>query len=273
MAIQGLELFRNAFANYNDQYTLIGGVACHLAMTDAGLDFRATKDLDIVLCIEAITPEFVNTLWEFIAAGGYLEQEMSEQEMDEQENGIPQGNKPQRREQFYRFAKPTNSDYPFMLELFSRVPDTVNLQPPATLTPIPMGGQADSLSAILLDDDYYHCIAQGRAVIDGVPILGAEYILPFKAKAWLDLSARKARGEPIDSRNIKKHRNDVLRLSNLLTPTQAVAIPDVIKADLHSFLVALENEANINLRDFDIRNRSLAELVQTLRDIYGLAHE
>jgi len=262
MAIQGLELFKNTFADYSDQYTLIGGVACHLAMNDVGLAFRATKDLDIVLCIEAITPVFVNTLWEFIAAGGYLEQEMGEQKKD-----------PQRREQFYRFAKPANKNYPFMLELFSRVPDAVNLQPPATLTPIPMDGQADSLSAILLDDDYYQCIAQGRTVIEGIPILGPEYILPFKAKACLDLSARKAKGEQVDSRDIKKHRNDVLRLFNLLSPLQTVAIPDVIKIDLNHFLASLENEDKINLRDFDIRNRSLAEVLQTLRDIYGLAHE
>lgn len=32
-------------------------------------------------------------------------------------------------------------------------------------------------------------------------------------KAWLDLSERKAAGEDIDSKNIKKHKNDVFRLA------------------------------------------------------------
>ena len=37
---------------------LFGGTACDLALTEAGLQFRATKDLDIVLCIEALDAAF-----------------------------------------------------------------------------------------------------------------------------------------------------------------------------------------------------------------------
>ena len=52
--VKGLDLFREHFRSYADRYVLIGGAACDLAMGEAGLDFRATKDLDIVLCLEAI---------------------------------------------------------------------------------------------------------------------------------------------------------------------------------------------------------------------------
>jgi hypothetical protein len=50
---------------------LIGGAACDLAMTDAGLAFRATKDLDIVLYAEALDAEFVRAFWDFVRGGGY----------------------------------------------------------------------------------------------------------------------------------------------------------------------------------------------------------
>ena len=46
-------------------------------MEEAGLDFRATKDLDIVLCIEALNSEFVKAFWEFIKMGKYRIQEKS----------------------------------------------------------------------------------------------------------------------------------------------------------------------------------------------------
>jgi hypothetical protein len=46
--VEGLELFRDHFRGFTDQYVLIGGAACDLAMVKAGLAFRATKDLDIV---------------------------------------------------------------------------------------------------------------------------------------------------------------------------------------------------------------------------------
>lgn len=54
--VKGLDVFRGHFAGYEDQYVLIGGTAATLAMAEAGLEFRATKDLDIVLHIEALIP-------------------------------------------------------------------------------------------------------------------------------------------------------------------------------------------------------------------------
>ena len=45
----GVDRFRAHFAGHEHQYVLIGGAACELIMDEVGLDFRATKDLDIVL--------------------------------------------------------------------------------------------------------------------------------------------------------------------------------------------------------------------------------
>jgi len=44
--VTGVDRFRAHFADHDHQYVLIGGAACELIMDDAGLDFRATKDLD-----------------------------------------------------------------------------------------------------------------------------------------------------------------------------------------------------------------------------------
>ena len=38
------------------------------------------------------------------------------------------------------------------------------------------------------------------------------HIILFKIKAWLDLSERRENGEHIDSKNIKKHKNDIMRI-------------------------------------------------------------
>lgn len=48
--VKGLDVFRAWFADYPDQYILIGGTAATLAMEEAGLDFRATKDLECQRC-------------------------------------------------------------------------------------------------------------------------------------------------------------------------------------------------------------------------------
>mgnify|MGYP003526913084 CR=1 FL=1 len=47
--VRGLDVFREHFAGHADQFVLIGGTAATLAMEEAGLEFRATKDLDIAM--------------------------------------------------------------------------------------------------------------------------------------------------------------------------------------------------------------------------------
>ena len=69
--VNGIELFREHFSDYKDQYTIIGGFACDLLMTDAGLNFRKTVDIDMVIIVEALTTEFAEAFWRFISKGGY----------------------------------------------------------------------------------------------------------------------------------------------------------------------------------------------------------
>ena len=96
--VRGLELFRAHFDQFRDRYALIGGTACDLAMNEVGLGFRATKDLDIVLWVEALDEPFVLAFWDFINKGGYQTQQTS--------TGKPQ---------FYRFQHPQDASYPSML--------------------------------------------------------------------------------------------------------------------------------------------------------------
>ena len=101
--VKGLDTFRNHFAGYEEQYVLIGGAACDIVFESNDASFRATRDLDMVLIVEALTPEFGEKLWEFIEIGRYR-------------NKATNGQKPQ----FYRFDKPEDDTYPKMIELFCR---------------------------------------------------------------------------------------------------------------------------------------------------------
>ncbi len=107
----GLDVFREYFAGHADQFVLIGGTAATLATEEAGLEFRATKDLDIVLHIEALSPAFGEVFWSFVEAGGYEFRRASE-------TGRPI---------FNRFQKPSDKRFPIMLELFFRAPNGIKL--------------------------------------------------------------------------------------------------------------------------------------------------
>ena len=233
--VLGIERFREWFRGYEDHYAIIGGTACDLLMAEEGLDFRGTKDIDLVLIVEAISPEFGRRFWEFVRNAGY--------EHCNKSTGQPQ---------FYRFTHPKVSEYPFMIELFSRKVDAIELPEEAVLTPLPMDEDVSSLSAILLDEDYYQLLRSGTVIVDGVTVLGAAYLIPFKAKAWLDLTARKANGENVDSKNIRKHKNDVFRLSALLIPGKTISVNQTVWDDLQAFFAAMQDE------DVDTKQLKLA---------------
>jgi hypothetical protein len=50
----------------------------------------------------------------------------------------------------------------------------------------------------------------------------------LKARAWLDLTERKNNGVSIDEKDIKKHRNDVFRLLQILSPDNKITTPESI---------------------------------------------
>ena len=250
--VRGLDLFRKHFSGFADRYVLIGGAACDLIMNNVGLPFRVTKDLDIVLCVEALDVAFAEAFWAFVAAGEYQIRETAA------------GQK-----QFYRFQRPVNRAYPEMLELFSRAPDTLSIAEGSHLTPIPVSDEISSLSAILLDEDDYAWIHSGKRDVEGVSILGAEYLIPLKAKAWLDLRARKNAGHNVDSASIKKHKNDILRLFQVIDPDAGVEPPAPIVKDMRSFLEQISTE-NVDLKAFGLGSTSLENILHAFRKLYRI---
>ena len=249
--VTGIDRFREWFRGYEEQYAIIGGAACDLLMSEDGMDFRATKDIDLVLIVEAITPDFGKQFWQFVKDAGYEHRNKS--------TGLPQ---------FYRFSHPTAGGYPFMIELFSRRAEAINLPDDAVLTPLPMEDDVSSLSAILLDDDYYELVRSGTVMVDGVNVLDAAYLIPFKAKAWLDLTQKKAAGQSVDSKNIRKHKNDVFRLSALLTQQSNVVVTETVLADLRAFLTAMQEET-VDLKQLGVI-RDKATIIADIIRIYNL---
>ena len=45
--VTGIDSFKEWFKGSEEQYAIIGGTVCDILMTEEGLDFRATKDIDL----------------------------------------------------------------------------------------------------------------------------------------------------------------------------------------------------------------------------------
>ena len=206
--VKGLDTFQKYFADYEEQYVLIGGAACDILFESNEVNFRATRDLD------------------------------------------------------YRFDKPEDDNFPKMIELFCR--SDFKLKDAKGITPIHIDDEVSSLSAILLNDDYYKALLNGKEVRKGLSVLRPEYIILFKAKAYLDLKKQKDLGERVDSSDIKKHKKDVLRIASELMLEKVEELPTAVDADIHSFIDLLEQEPfdQNSLKRYGLKNENIMELLK-----------
>ena len=254
----GIEKFREYFKAFADSYVIIGGTACDIILEDAGFTPRATKDFDIILVVEALEPEFVKQFWAFIKDGNYGQKEKSPEER-----------------KYYRFLHPENTAFPKQVELFSRIPDLLDLDEDTHLTPIPVDDDLSSLSAILLDEDYYNYTLQHSIVEDGVHIASIEALICLKAKAFLNMSMRKADGEKIDEKNIRKHKTDVFRMAVMLTAENVFELPESIRADLQDFTNRIKGElpGQAMFKEMGLGNMAPEKVFQQLLNNFQLDGE
>ena len=249
--VRGLDRFKEHMVGLEDSYAVIGGTACEVLLEDADLEFRATKDIDMVLLVEGRLPEAAAAVWRLVRAGGYS-----------------CGWKGSARAHFYRFTEPTDPGFPVMIELFSAAPDFIDEDAGIVVAPMPLDDEVSSLSAILLDEDYYRFMKGRCEIVDGIAVLGETGLIPFKAKAFLDLSQRKAIGEHVDSRDLRKHKNDVLRLAQILKPGQHVELAPTIRADMSEFCDKISDD-DANMRQLGI-SASYEDIIELIRDTYRL---
>ena len=157
-----------------------------------------------------------------------------------------------------------------MVELFSKEPDGLSL--PADTCIIRLDAEADivSLSAILLDPVYFEALQNAKRLANGVTILDQSILIPFKARAFLDLTKRRDDGDgKVKGGDIKKHRNDVFRLSQLLPGDAVVQVSDPLREDMRQFLRAIEEEGKLNPKDLKV-SMTLEEAIIFLRKAYGV---
>lgn len=221
--VNGLEKFREKFEKFNEEYAVIGGTACSILMEDAGLEFRTTKDVDMVLIIDARRyTEFGKAFWDFIKEGQYTCGE-------------------QKREKtcFYRFTAPRGG-YPSQIELLSKSPDPLVV--PRGIRRVSIAEDVSSLSAIILDESYYNLLSEGCDILDGIRVLKPEYLILYKMKARMNLKESKEKGVHVNTDDYKKHKNDVFRLLPLLPVDLKITLPEKIQHDVEVFLDSMKDE-------------------------------
>ncbi|MFA6677200.1 MAG: hypothetical protein WCS34_06385 [Bacteroidales bacterium] len=244
--VKGIDKFREIFKYFTDNYVIIGGTACDVALSGTIMKPRATDDIDMILIVENMTTEFTKTFWKFIKEGGYKKEKRKRGE----------GKTP--AYELYRFED-GDEGYPVKIELLSRHSDILGQPSGFHIEPIPAGEDVSSLSAIMMDEAYYNLTIENSYIKDSVRYASPLALICLKVKAYLNLTADRASGRQVNTKDIKKHRTDVLKL----VATTAFDEPVIVKKDILEFI----GKFIVEMRNLiDKRPQSLTDALQSTAD-------
>lgn len=201
--IQGQEKFADFFNQFPNSYVLIGGVACKLYLAHTGVASRATKDFDVILVYDKIaeSQSFSKLFYKFVQDAGYIIDRTKK-------NGF----------QHYRFQNAQDKQYPEQIELLSHADIIMDYIEQSRHMPIPTPEDLSNLSAIVLDEDYYRLVQQNHIKIKELNIASPECLVVLKAHAWLNNLHEKEKGNHCNTKDIKKHKTDTIRLIYAIRP-------------------------------------------------------
>ena len=256
--MEGLEIFKEAFEAYSDNYVIIGGTACDITMQGTVVRPRATHDIDMIVIVENMTPPFAKRFWEFVKEAGYRPEKRKQIE------GEPA------KYELYRFVD-GKTGYPEMIELLSRHPDILGEPSNLVIEPLPIDGDVSSLSAIIMDDDFYHFTIKHSKLTDGVRHADSAALVCLKTRAYLNLLQDKAEGKHVNSKDIKKHRSDVLKNVVIITDesiSAPMAIVDCVKDFVSSIRADWDTLSNPLAKALDQDQEFVDALLEQLNNLF-----
>ena len=256
--MEGLDKFREAFKDFSDNYVIIGGTACDITMTGTEVHPRATHDIDMIIVVERMTPQYGERFWQFIREAGYRPEKSKAKE----------GESP--KYEMYRFVD-GNPGFPEMIELLSRHPDALGEPKGLTIEPLPIDGEQSSLSAIIMDDDYYQFTIEHSLLTDEIRHADSAALVALKTRAYLNLIQDKQNGKHVNSKDIRKHRSDVLKNVVIMTEDEIPApssIVECVKEFVMSIRSNWEELANPLAKSLDQTPEFVEALLEQLENLF-----
>lgn len=235
-----------------EYYVIIGGGAASILMDDEGLEFRATKDVDLVVL--ARSKDLNERILTYVKDGGYNSKEST--------SSLPR---------YYRFQKPNKAEYPKVIEIFARNELGLELEKDQHIVPI-SDPKAEKLSAILLDEEYFDLIRQNIVTAgSGVPLVNALANICLKARAHRELFERKNAGdETVDEKDVQKHLKDIWRLAVTLTGGETIVLTGMPAEDISSAIGKLEQLSEEQFKQvMEKTPAKLSDVMNALKKIFS----
>ena len=208
----GLSHFEAYFKDFRDSYVVVGGFAT-LMLLDKQLEGhgKATYDIDLVL-LTTSSVEMARQIKRYITEGQYTIQK------GQKDNFL-----------YYRFINPQVENFAKEIELFAVHDHSMILDEGQRIIPIDPEDGLYSLSAIMLDGEYFEMIKNNIDDSNQVPCTNTLATIMLKISAFYDL---KQRGDD----KWKKHRRDILKLILLLSGEERLELKGRMVEDVELFM-------------------------------------
>ena len=218
----GFDHFCSYLKGLEAYYVVIGGGAASILMDDEGLEFRLTKDVDLLVLSRS--QELNARILAYVKDGGYNSKESTDK--------LPR---------YYRFQKPTKGECPKMIEIFARNELELELEDGQHIIPI-ADAAAEKLSAILLDDEYFELIQKNMVKSEsGIPLVSALANICLKARAAREIFERREAGDrSAKEDDIVKHLKDIWRLGVTLNGNETISLTERPAKDVAAALAKLK---------------------------------
>ena len=240
--VSGLGRFREAFAGFSDNFVIIGGTACEEVLSGTEMTPRVTLDIDIVVIVEKMTNDFAVAFWNFIREGGYRPGKRKNQD------GAP-------KYVLYSFDN-GRAGFPVKIELLARHNEV--FENAAHIEPLPIDGEVSSLSSIILDEPYYNLTVSNSFISKGLRFASPIALMALKARAYLNLQDDRVNGKEVNSKDINKHRNDIIKLAAITPGSEQVEVNQEVVDTINEFtFLMLSSLPNQSMQDALRRNETV----------------
>jgi hypothetical protein len=94
----------------------------------------------------------------------------------------------------------------------------------------------------MMDDENYELTVANSEEQDGLRIATPAALICLKARAYLNLLQDKANGKQVNTKDIKKHKTDVLKLIATASIPEPIAVSQYVYDSVMEYVSAIEKE-------------------------------
>ena len=122
-----------------------------------------------------------------------------------------------------------------------------------------------------MDDDYYRFTIEHSRLTDDIRHADSAALIALKARAYLNLLQDKQNGKHVNSKDIKKHRSDVLKNVVIMTEDEIPAPASIVEC-IKEFVMSIRNDwaelANPLAKSLDQNTEFVDALLEQLENLF-----